>query len=124
MAGRDAAAELAMRPVGHLLWWACTQTTLSVGAYGIYAVTSAWFVSRGVGEVALAAVNLVAPLLLLVGAVSTTVGVGGASLVSRSLGAGDRGRAARAAGTSFTIFWLVACSPACWALRSSSRCCA
>ena len=34
--------------------------------------------------------------------------MGGASLVSRSLGAGDRGQAARAAGTSFTIFWLVA----------------
>ena len=34
--------------------------------------------------------------------------MGGASLVSRSLGAGDRGQAARAAGTSITIFWLVA----------------
>lgn len=124
MAGRDAAAELATRPVGHLLWWACTQTTLSVGAYGIYAVTSAWFVSRGVGEVALAAVNLVAPLLLLVGAVSTTMGVGGASLVSRSLGSGTAdGRPGPRAPPSRSSGWW-RCSPACWALRSSSRCCA
>ena len=54
------------------------------------------------------AVNLVAPLLLILGAVSTTVGVGGASLVSRSLGAGDPARAARAAGNAFVLFWSVA----------------
>ena len=96
---------LATDPIGRLLWWSCSQTTVSVGVFGIYALTNAWFVARGVGETALAAVNVVAPLLLLLGAVSTTVGVGGASLVSRRLGAGRPDAAARAAGTSFTIFW-------------------
>ena len=105
---RDHTAELGTRPVGSLLWRYCTQTTLSVGIYGVYALTNAWFVAWGVGESALAAVNLVAPVLLLVGAMSTTVGVGGASLVSRALGAGDPARAARAAGTSFTLFWVTA----------------
>jgi len=56
----------------------------------------------------MAAVNLVAPVLLVLGAVSTTVGVGGASLVSRSLGAGDPSAAARAAGNTFTVFWTTA----------------
>ncbi len=88
----DHAAALGTRPVGRLLWHACSQTTLSVGVYGIYALTNAWFVARGVGADAMAAVNLVAPVLLVLGAVSTTVGVGGASLVSRHLGAGDLGR--------------------------------
>ncbi len=105
---KRAVQDLGTRPVGRLLWWTCSQTTLSVGAYGIYALTNAWFVARGVGETALAAVNLVAPLLLLLGAVSTTVGVGGASLVSRSLGAGRPEEAGRAAGTSFSIFWAAA----------------
>jgi putative MATE family efflux protein len=76
--------------------------------YGIYALTNAWFVGRGVGETAMAAVNLVAPLLLVLGAVSTTVGSGGASVVSRALGAGDHRRAARATGNSFTLFWMSA----------------
>lgn len=101
----DRAHELASRPIGRLLWWTCSQTTLSVGVYGIYALTNAWFVARGVGQTALAAVNLVAPLLLLLGAVSTTVGVGGASIVSRSLGAGRPLEAGRAAGNSFAVFW-------------------
>jgi len=104
----DSAENLGARPIGRLLWWTCSQTTLSVGVYGIYALTNAWFVARGVGETALAAVNLVAPLLLLLGAVSTTVGVGGASLVSRSLGARRLDLAARAAGNSFAIFWATA----------------
>jgi putative MATE family efflux protein len=99
---------LGTRPVGRLLWHTCSQTTLSVGVYGIYALTNAWFVARGVGPTAMAAVNLVAPLLLALGAVSTTVGVGAASVVSRSLGAGDPARAARAAGNAFVMFWTAA----------------
>jgi putative MATE family efflux protein len=87
------------------LWHNCSQTTFSVGVYGIYALTNAWFVAHGVGTTAMAAVNLVAPVLLLLGAVSTTVGAGGASLVSRSLGAGDTAGAARAAGNAFMVFW-------------------
>jgi putative MATE family efflux protein len=104
----DHTTRLGTEPVGRLLWRACTQTTAAVGVYGIYALTNAWFVGRGVGDGAMAAVNLVAPLLLMLGAVSTTVGAGGASLISRALGAGDRQAAARAAGNSFTLFWACA----------------
>ncbi|MEV6304531.1 MATE family efflux transporter [Actinoplanes sp. NPDC051861] len=104
----DSTTMLGSRPVGRLLWHTCSQTTLSVGAYGIYALTNAWFVARGVGADAMAAVNLAAPVLLVLGAVSTTVGAGGASLVSRRLGAGDPAGAARAAGNAFAVFWLTA----------------
>ncbi|MFJ8005297.1 MATE family efflux transporter [Streptomyces fagopyri] len=104
----DSTTRLGTEPVGRLLWRACTQTTAAVGVYGVYALTNAWFVGHGVGDNAMAAVNLAAPLLLLLGAVSTTVGAGGASLVSRALGAGDRGAAARAAGNSFALFWICA----------------
>ncbi|GAA2352774.1 MATE family efflux transporter [Streptomyces violaceusniger] len=104
----DSTTRLGTEPVGRLLWRACTQTTAAVGVYGVYALTNAWFVGHGVGDTAMAAVNLAAPLLLLLGAVSTTVGAGGASLVSRALGAGDREAAARAAGNSFAVFWICA----------------
>lgn len=100
--------SLGARPIGRLLWHACSHTTVSVGVYGVYALTNAWFVARGVGATAMAAVNLVAPLLLALGAVSTALGVGVASVVSRSLGAGDTAGAARAAGNAFTVFWAAA----------------
>ena len=105
---RDSAEALGTEPVGRLLWQACSQTTMSVAVYGVYALTNAWFVSWGVGAVAFAAVNLVAPVVMVLGAVAATVGAGGASLVSRSLGRGDRARAARAAGNAFLVFWVAA----------------
>jgi hypothetical protein len=67
-------ADLGTEPVGRLLWGATFQTTMSVATYGIYALTNAWFVSRGVGPVAFAAVSLVSPLLIILGAVASTVG--------------------------------------------------
>ncbi|WP_049575367.1 MATE family efflux transporter [Streptomyces sp. SBT349] len=105
---RELATSLGTRPVGPLLWSSTSQATLSVTTYGVYALTNAWFVSRGVGTTAFVAVNLVAPVLLVIGAVSTTVGAGGASLVSRSLGAGDPRGAARAAGNAFLVYWTAA----------------
>ncbi|WP_062215144.1 MATE family efflux transporter [Streptomyces sp. NBRC 109706] len=105
---RDHTAALGTRPIGRLLWSTSAHTTMSVATYGIYALTNAWFVARGVGPEALVAVNIVAPVLLLLGAVSTTVGVGGASIVSRSLGRGDPRGAARAAGNTFLVYWTAA----------------
>ncbi|GIG30142.1 hypothetical protein Cma02nite_27420 [Cellulomonas marina] len=60
----------------------------------------------GVGPQAVAAVTLVTPVLLVLGALATTAGTGGASLVSRSLGAGDPTGAARAAGGAVAV-WTV-----------------
>jgi len=47
--GRDSidhAAALGTRPMGRLLWHSCSQTTLSVAIYGVYAITNAWVVAR------------------------------------------------------------------------------
>lgn len=99
---------LGTEPVGRLLLRICAQTTAGVGIYGFYALTNAWFVARGVNEAALAAVNLVAPLLIILGAVSSTVGAGGSALVSLALGSKRIPDAARAAGNSFAIFWIAA----------------
>jgi putative MATE family efflux protein len=107
MSRPDAAAALGTAPVGRLLWRNSVQTTLSVATYGVYALTNAFFVSRWVGPVALASVNVAAPLLMLIGAVATTVGAGGASVLSRALGAGDLARAARATGTSLASYWIL-----------------
>jgi putative MATE family efflux protein len=98
---------MAVRPVGRLLWQSCVQTTASVSVYGVYALTNAWFVGHGPGDRAMAADNLVAPMLFLLGAVSTTVGAGGASLVSRALGS-DPKAASRAAGNTFALYWSTA----------------
>ncbi len=103
----DAAAALGIDPIPRLLARNSVQTTLSVATYGVYALTNAFFVSRWAGPIALASVNVAAPLLMLIGAVATTVGAGGASVLSRALGAGDLTGAARATGTSLGAYWIL-----------------
>ena len=103
----DSAAALGTDPIPRLLARNSVQTTLSVATYGVYALTNAFFVSRWVGPVALASVNVAAPLLMIIGAVVTTIGTGGASVLSRALGAGDLTRAARATGTSLGSYWIL-----------------
>lgn len=46
--------------------------------------------------------------MMVLGAVSTTVGSGGASIISRALGQNDKEKAASTAANSFLIFWLSA----------------
>lgn len=53
------------------------------------------------GTLALAALAVSGPIQMLILAVGMTVGIGTASVISRSLGAGNQRRAERAAGTSF-----------------------
>lgn len=61
----------------------------------LYSVVDGLFVSNLVGTTAFAALNLIWPALGLVGALGLMVGIGGAALVSKTLGEGDRPRANR-----------------------------
>lgn len=61
----------------------------------IYGVVDGLFVSNFVGKTPYAAINLVMPLLMAFGAVGFMVGTGGAALVSKTLGEGDKEKANR-----------------------------
>lgn len=61
----------------------------------LYSIVDGLFVSNLVGTTAFAALNLVWPALGLVGALGLMVGSGGAALVAKTLGEGDRPRADR-----------------------------
>ena len=61
----------------------------------VYGVVDGLFVSNFVGKTAFAAVNLIFPLLMILGALGFMIGTGGSALVARTLGEGDSGRAQR-----------------------------
>ena len=61
----------------------------------LYSIVDGLFVSNLVGTTAFAALNLIWPALGLVGALGLMVGTGGAALVAKTLGEGDRPRANR-----------------------------
>lgn len=83
----------------------------------IYSVVDGLFVSNFVGTDALAAVNLIFPLVAAFAAVGFMLGTGGAALVAKTMGEGDQERAERlftfiilsglVAGVAFTVVILL-----------------
>lgn len=100
--------KLGNAPLGKLLLSLCGQSSAALLLYSIYSFTDTLFIARGVGDDAAAAITLTSPILLILGAISTTVGSGGASVISRALGRKDIESASRAAASVFIIFWLAA----------------
>lgn len=59
----------------------------------IYSVVDGLFVANFVGADAVAAINYVMPLVIVIGAVGFMMGAGGSALVAKTLGEGDKARA-------------------------------
>lgn len=100
--------KLGQAPVGRLLWSMSTQAGISLVLYSLFTLTDTLFLARGVSATAAGAVSAASPLLLLLSAVSTTVGAGGASVISRALGERDEGKAAVTAAGVFQVYWMTA----------------
>ena len=61
----------------------------------IYIVVDGFFVSNYAGKTAFAAVNLIIPFTMILGAVGFMIGTGSTALVSKVMGEGDDKRANR-----------------------------
>ena len=59
----------------------------------VYSVVDGLFVSNFAGKEALAAVNIIFPVIMILGAIGFMMGTGGAALVAKTLGEGDKDRA-------------------------------
>ena len=70
----------------------------------IYSVVDGFFVSNFAGKTPFAAVNLIMPVLMILGTVGFMFGTGGTAIVAKVLGEGDRDRANR----YFSLFTYVA----------------
>jgi putative MATE family efflux protein len=100
--------RLGTENIGKLLLEMSSQTTFSLLVYAIYSITDIYFLSVGVNSLAAAGASIISPVLIGLGAVATTVGAGGASVVSRALGEQDVQKASRTVANSFLIFWAAA----------------
>jgi putative MATE family efflux protein len=108
MNGPARVERLGTENVGKLLLEMSSQTTFSLLVYAIYSVTDTYFLSVGINSLAAAGASIIAPVLLALGGVATTVGAGGASVVSRALGEANPRKASRTVANTFLIFWAVA----------------
>ena len=94
---------LGTEPVGRLLLRLSLPAMVGMLVQASYNIVDAFFIGRGVGSMGLAGTAVAFPFQFFVMGIATLGGVGAASLVSRSLGAGDIEQADRALGTLVTM---------------------
>lgn len=78
----------------------------------VYTMVDALFISHYVGEIALAAVNFVFPVIMLLGGLGFMFGTGGTALVAKTFGQGDSPRAKRYFTQIILLAWLMGCAMA------------
>jgi len=105
---KNSPERLRTEPVHRLLLNMSTHTTMSLLLFSVYSLMDTFFVARGVGAYAAGGIAVVGPLMMVLHAVSSTLGAGGASIVSRALGMNDKEKAARTTASVFLIFWIAA----------------
>lgn len=96
-------AMLGTESIGKLLVKLSVPAMIGMIVNALYNLVDAIFIGRGVGPLAIGALAISFPVLLLIAAVAMMLGVGAASVVSRNLGSGNRERAYTAAGNTLII---------------------
>jgi putative MATE family efflux protein len=89
--------------VGRLLMKLTVPMLLGSFVQVIYAVVDTIFIGHYVGPLGMAGISIAFPLQMFVQGVGMMVGIGGGSLISRLIGAGDTQRAERALGNSIML---------------------
>lgn len=83
-------------------------TMLTFTLASVYSIVDGIFVGHAVGDAGLAGVNVAFPLVALVMAIGTGIGMGGGVISSIAKGAGDHAKSRRAVGTTFLMLLLAA----------------
>lgn len=122
MAPKDSASDLATKPLGRLLLRFAVPSILAQLVNLLYNIVDRIFVGRipDIGPLALAALGVSFPIILIISAFSFLAGMGGAPLASIAMGRGDNEKAERILGASFVFLLLMSFALAAlcfWAMR-------
>ena len=80
--------------VGRLLYKLSLPAMIGMMVQALYNVVDTIFVGKGVGTLGIGGIAVVFPIQLLILAIAQTIGIGGASRISRRMGSGDMNGAA------------------------------
>ncbi len=115
---------LAKEKVGKLLCKLSLPAIVAMMVHALYNVVDTIFVGKGVGTLGIGGIAIVFPIQMIIMAVGQTIGMGGASLISRRMGAGDPDGAgltfgnvlilAGILGVTVLVLGLIAMDPLLW----------
>lgn len=82
--------------------------SIGILVMSIYGIVDTIFVGRFIGPLAIGATTVVFPITLLIGSVGMAIGIGGASMISRALGADDTKKARLTFGNQIVLTVVIA----------------
>ena len=94
---------LANESIGRLLLRLSLPAAVGMIVMALYNVVDTIFIGHAVGPLGIAGLTIIFPIQMLLMGVGMLLGVGGASLISRSLGAGDIQKAERTLGNAISL---------------------
>jgi putative MATE family efflux protein len=108
MTTRDKRQEmLAGESIGRLLFKLSAPAAVGSAVMASYNVINAIFIGQVIGPLGIAGVTIVFPLQMLTMGLGMMIGMGGASIVSRTLGAGEIDRAERTLGNAVSYVFIL-----------------
>lgn len=94
--------------IGKLIWKMSIPSVIGILSYNLYNIIDTIYISRGIGAYAAGGLAITFPLFILLSAISSTIGSGAASVISRALGKQDVDKASNVAANTFGFFWVIA----------------
>ncbi|MBT8235889.1 MAG: MATE family efflux transporter [Bacteroidia bacterium] len=104
--------ELGLKPIGPLLIKQAVPASIGILVMSLNILVDTIFVGNWIGSIAIAAINVVLPVSFFIAALGMAIGIGGSSIISRALGAGDREKALNTFGNQVSLTLLVTISMA------------
>jgi len=95
--------ELGVEKIGSLLIKQGVPAALGILVMSINFIVDNIFIGRYVGFIGIAAITVVMPIIFLMASIGMSIGVGGASIISRALGAENRSHANRTFGNQISL---------------------
>jgi len=86
-----------------LLFTFSLPTVVGMIVASLYNLVDTIFVGKGVGPLAIAAITLILPIMMIFLSTAAMIGMGSASIISRALGAGDQKKAVTVMAGAFTL---------------------
>lgn len=96
-------SALGSKPIGKLLVGQAVPASIGFLIMSIYGIVDTIFVGKWVGSLAIAAITVVIPISFLISSIGMAIGIGGASVISRCLGSGNKARAGLAFGNQIAL---------------------
>ena len=99
--------ELGTESISRILVKMAVPASIGILVMSIYFIVDTIFVGRFVGPLGIAAITVVMPVTFLISSMGMAIGVGGASIISRALGAEKPDKACRTFGNMITLTFLM-----------------